>query len=838
MNPTSPLKLRRIVRPGAAAIGLAAALVLALLGATAQADMYRPGTNAPGGVPAQATITSQTTQGTNTTLCWYGMQGWYSVERQTNGSPWTSVGRVAASDHAWSLTVDNGGSPSAFFRLNQNNAYAGSGGCAGCHGDKFDQWGGTAHATALDSLAKIGMDKNPDCIVCHTVGFGQPSGYTDSTKTPYLSNVGCENCHGPAAWHKYSDHELIRPAVSIDPAICGGCHQDSHHPTYEEYETTLHAEVNDDVKYGFSGGTYYTNMIVMAGTNVVAPGTIGSSNVYGFYVTTNPNLTLKTNQTTGIIHSGNGPGSGYVYDPGQDRAVGCGICHSAATRLAQLNDYEARLQGYTNALVFPAAKDSAAWSAACATCHDPHEDKNPFQLRNPTRSTNYYTMPTTADKRTVVSTNSSGTITTNVVFMSAAFANMYDPNIQVCAQCHNSRGARWDGRSYGYITNGASVTWGLQTNISLSRPPHHSPQYNLLVGILQPDYFNTNSSGVATNWIQRHGAGVSSSSGNYNTNQCATCHVPSYSVDANTKVTGHTFELDTKNCTLSGCHGSVPLYEETQLATTNSITRVVSLLNQWALAKGTNTFGAGNATKYKGNGWDYTTTGALAPTPNTANAGPSSSDQNKIPDAIKQARFNIYMVLHDGSLGVHNPRYASALTAAAETNVLNQFTMANFKAYTTVGFAPLSVGFTNLGTGVTGYNWSFGDGNTSTAATPTNAYASRGLYSVTLAATGASGSETVTRTNYITVATKPVVSFTASPTTGKAPLTVSFTNTSTSTIDVTAWRWTINGVNISTNNPVYTFTNTTPASYNISLRASTPAGNITTTSNAFITVTQ
>ena len=228
----------------------------------------------------------------------------------------------------------------------------------------------------------------------------------------------------------------------------------------------------------------------------------------------------------------------------------------------------------------------------------------------------------------------------------------------------------------------------------------------------------------------------------------------------------------------------------------------------------------------------------MAPTPNTANAGPSSSDQNKIPEAIKQARFNIYMVLHDGSLGIHNPRYASALTADAETKVLNQFTLANFKAYTTVGFAPLSVGFTNLGTGATGYSWNFGDGNTSTAAAPTNTYASRGLYSVTLAATGGSGSETVTRTNYITVATKPVVSFTASPTTGKAPLTVSFTNTSTSTIDVTAWRWTINGVNISTNNPVYTFTNTTPASYNISLRASTPAGNITTTSNAFITVTQ
>jgi PKD repeat protein len=387
-------------------------------------------------------------------------------------------------------------------------------------------------------------------------------------------------------------------------------------------------------------------------------------------------------------------------------------------------------------------------------------------------------------------------------------------------------------------TNGPGVVWGVQTNISFSRPPHHSPQYNLLVGIVQPDYFNVNSSGVATNWIQRHGAGVSSSSGNYNTNQCATCHVPSYAVNANTNVTGHSFEMDTKNCTLSGCHGSVPNYEETMVTTTNNISRVVNLLNQWAIAKGTNTFGSTNATKYGMNGWDFTTTGALAPTPNTSNAGPSSGDQVKIPDAIKQARFNLYMVLHDGSLGVHNPRYANALTADAESKVLGQFAMANFKATPTVGFAPLSVTFTNLGTGVTSYDWNFGDGNTSTLATPTYVYNSTGIRTVTLKATGPSGSETVARTNYIGVYTRPVVTFTASPTSGKAPLTVNLTNTSSSTNSVTAWRWTINGVNISSTDAVYTFTNVyaTNISYNVTLRASTPAGNVTTISTNLITL--
>ena len=35
------------------------------------------------------------------------------------------------------------------------------------------------------------------------------------------------------------------------------------------------------------------------------------------------------------------------------------------------------------------------------------------------------------------------------------------------------------------------------------------------------------------------------------------------------------------------------------------------------------------------------------------NTGPSSSDQLRFPDTIKQARFNLYMVFHDGSSPRH-----------------------------------------------------------------------------------------------------------------------------------------------------------------------------------------
>jgi PKD repeat protein len=806
--------------------GLAAAIALGgVLSTAAGADMYHPSAITEGGVRAQATITSVTTVGTNTTVCWYGMQGWYTVEESTDGgATWLAVGRTAASEHSWCLTVNNGGNASAMFRLNQANSYVGQGACAGCHGDKFNAWKGTAHSHALADLqaAHLPPAVEQTCRVCHTVGMGQPTGFVDTTTTPYLTDVGCETCHGPAGWHKYSDHSLVRPAVSIDPKICGGCHQDTHHPTYEEYSETLHNQVNDDVKYGVSGGVYYTNTFVTS-----------SNTWYGYYVTTNSNGTLKTNATSGLVHSFFGPANNPLYDQGQDRQVGCGMCHSGAARMAMLNDFAARLSGYTNKLDLPSGYDAGQWGPTCAVCHDPHADYNVAQLRNPVRSTNYYTLPTTADKRTVYTTNFMGGITTNVEFYGTTFASMYNPSVQVCGQCHNTRGARWDGRAYGLITNGTSITVGLTSTVNgYSRPPHHSPQYNILIGIVQDDYLTTNALGIATNYTARH----SGFTGNpYNTNQCATCHMASYAVDANTHVTGHTFELNTKGCGLGGCHtGGVPDVESTQINTTNNLTRLVDLLNQWATNKAPALLGSTAYNASKENSWEFTTPGGLA---GLTNAGPSSANQLKLPEAIRQARFNAYMVLSDGSLGVHNPGYLRFLLTDAETKILSQFDVAKFKANSPNVFTNALVWFTNLNAAATSCSWDFGDGGTSTSLGPvSHAYATAGSYTVKLTTTDPTGTQTLARNNYIMVYEQPVPSFTATPATGPAPLTVSFDNTSANAI---YYRWTfMNGVTGSPfsneeNPPSFTYTNV--GTFQVRLTAYNPGGNVSLTKTITVT---
>jgi len=78
--------------------------------------------------------------------------------------------------------------------------------------------------------------------------------------------------------------------------------------------------------------------------------------------------------------------------------------------------------------------------------------------------------------------------------------------------------------------------------------------------------------------------------------------------------------------------------------------------------------------------------------------------------------------------------------------------VANFTANATSGTAPLTVQFTDNSTGSpTTWNWSFGDGFTSTNLNPLHIYASAGTYSVSLNATNSEGSNTTTRTGYITV---------------------------------------------------------------------------------------
>ncbi len=143
--------------------------------------------------------------------------------------------------------VDNGND-----NVNDNGAvraFAGAETCTTCHPEMHANWSETAHAEALESLKAIGQGENEVCLACHTAGFGQEGGFVDEATTPELAGVQCENCHGPAAEHASNPgDESLRPTVNLAASLCGECHTDAHHPTFDEWQLSKHALALDGLK--------------------------------------------------------------------------------------------------------------------------------------------------------------------------------------------------------------------------------------------------------------------------------------------------------------------------------------------------------------------------------------------------------------------------------------------------------------------------------------------------------------------------------------------------------------------------------------------------------------
>ncbi len=182
-----------------------------------------------------------------------------------------------------------------------------------------------------------------------------------------------------------------------------------------------------------------------------------------------------------------------------------------------------------------------------------------------------------------------------------------------------------------------------------------------------------------------------------------------------------------------------------------------------------------------------------------------------------------------GPGGVHTETKVDYIT------VLEPAPIAEFSGTPITGAAPLAANFTDLSTGmVTSWAWDFGDGGSSTSQNPMHTYAAAGTYTVSLTVTGPGGSDSETKTDYVVVAEPvPVADFSASTTSGDAPLTVNFTDLSVN--PVTSWSWTFGDGNASiAQNPSHTYT--TPGIYTVSLTATGPGGSDAETKFDYIVV--
>lgn len=134
--------------------------------------------------------------------------------------------------------------------------------------------------------------------------------------------------------------------------------------------------------------------------------------------------------------------------------------------------------------------------------------------------------------------------------------------------------------------------------------------------------------------------------------------------------------------------------------------------------------------------------------------------------------------------------YNNCSDTTQQTITVIQGTQPQFTASLTASCAvPFTTQFTSNITSATSYLWNFGDGTTSTAATPTHTYTAFGNYTVSLTVVESNGCiSTVTVPNYISVY-QGMMTVSATPAGGCVPANITFNTSIQPAVPVTSYIW-------------------------------------------------
>lgn len=215
--------------------------------------------------------------------------------------------------------------------------------------------------------------------------------------------------------------------------------------------------------------------------------------------------------------------------------------------------------------------------------------------------------------------------------------------------------------------------------------------------------------------------------------------------------------------------------------------------------------------------------------------GGNSSLEDPIHYYQKPGVYNVSLTVSDGTTS-DTLLKADYIDVAPSTLPL----AANFTANETSGAAPFVVEYLDLSVGnPTGWEWDFGDGESSELRNPVHAYQETGTYNVTLTVSNSTTNSTLAREDYVVVG-GPVpgplaANFTVDVTSGRTPLTVHFKDASTG--NATAWKWSFGdgAATSSLQNPTYVYKKA--GTYTVSLTVSDGATNDTLTRTGYIKVT-
>ena len=179
-------------------------------------------------------------------------------------------------------TVTISGTPTALAQSYIAGTYVGVATCTQCHGGGLAQalvtpWSKTAHASVftnvINGTAIAGYTESASCAPCHTVGYDANSTVNDggfsylATQLKWafpatgqagnfqampqalqnVSNIQCENCHGPGSEHANYGGDVIAVAIPSNSGACNQCHDEpTHHIKSATWANSVHAITTRD----------------------------------------------------------------------------------------------------------------------------------------------------------------------------------------------------------------------------------------------------------------------------------------------------------------------------------------------------------------------------------------------------------------------------------------------------------------------------------------------------------------------------------------------------------------------------------------------------------------
>jgi hypothetical protein len=249
---------------------------------------------------------------------------------------------------------------------------SGAGQCGTCHPTETTEWEETGHSTMFEQVISYYSSSapRPYCWECHTVGYDTTAigndgmydrvvaaGYSfpsdgttwdlfvsDNPTLFPVTNIQCENCHGPGGAHLGTITDSKMLAEVWNAGVCGKCH-----PQEVEWKVSRHNST----------------------------GVVGNNGIYQILLWPGAGC-ARCHSSGGFVQEA--AGAEVTAQNANDFLVGCSACHdphsmaadptSGSTSISGNDSTQLRLKGIVTMKDDAGTQIDADKAAVCYTCHD------------------------------------------------------------------------------------------------------------------------------------------------------------------------------------------------------------------------------------------------------------------------------------------------------------------------------------------------------------------------------------------------------------------------------------------------------------------------------------